>query len=46
MLDKEVIALCTENHTEGIINTLYGKTAELLNIKEGVTFSYLCALKN
>jgi hypothetical protein len=33
---KETTAVCSEQHTKPI-NTLYGKNAELLNVKAGGT---------
>jgi len=38
MLYREIIAVCSEIHTEHI-NTLYGLNAELLNVKAGGTRS-------
>jgi hypothetical protein len=45
MLFKEIIAVYSENHMKPI-NTLCGKNAELLIVKEGGTYSYHYALKN
>jgi hypothetical protein len=43
-LVKEIIAVCSENHTKPI-STLCGQNAELLIVKAGGTYSYHWALK-
>jgi hypothetical protein len=43
-LFKEIIAVYSENHIKPM-NALSGKNVELLNIKEGGTYSYHWALK-
>jgi hypothetical protein len=45
MLFREIIAVCSENHTE-LINTLLGQNAELFVVKAGGTYSYHLALKD
>jgi len=44
MLYKEIIAVCSEIHTERI-NTLCGQDVELLNITTGGTYSNHWALR-
>jgi hypothetical protein len=43
MLYREIIAVCSEIHTEHI-NTLCGLNVELLNVKPGGTYSDYWAL--
>ena len=38
MLHREIIAVCSQIHTEHI-NTLCGQNADLLNVKPGGTYS-------
>jgi hypothetical protein len=41
---KKTIAVYTENHMKHIHRpTLYGKSAEILNIKAGGAYSYHCS---
>jgi len=44
MLYREIIAVCSEIHTE-LINTLCGQNVELLNVKRGGTEGNHKALK-
>ena len=44
MLYREIIAVCSEIHTEHI-NALCGQNLEFLNIKRGSTYSKSWALK-
>jgi hypothetical protein len=44
MLYREIIAVCSENHTKHI-NTLCGQNAEFVNVKPGGTDSNHWALK-
>jgi hypothetical protein len=39
MLFREIIALCSEEHTK-FINTFCGKNTELLNVKAGGTYHW------
>ena len=43
MLYREIIAVCSEIHTEHI-NTLCEQNVELLNVKLGGTYSDRCAV--
>jgi len=38
MLRREIIAVCSEIHTEHI-NTVYGQIVEFVNVKPGGTYS-------
>jgi hypothetical protein len=44
MLYSEIIAVCSEIHTKHI-NTLWGQNVELLNVKDGGTYSNHWALE-
>jgi len=44
MLYREIIAVCSQIHTEHI-NALCGKNVELLNVKPGGTYSDHCSTK-
>ena len=44
MMYREIIAVCSEIHTEHI-NALCGKKVELLNVKPGGTYSNHWAVK-
>jgi hypothetical protein len=44
MLDREIIAVCSEIHTKHI-NTLCGQNVEFVNVKHGRTYSNHWALK-
>jgi len=43
MLYREIIAVCSQIHTEPI-NTLCGQNVEMLNVKPGGTYSHHLAL--
>jgi len=44
MLDREIIAVCSQIHTKHV-NSLCGQNVELLNVKPGGTYSDHRALK-
>jgi hypothetical protein len=44
MLFKEIIAVCSKNHTKPI-NTLCGQDVELISVKSGGTYRFHWALK-
>jgi hypothetical protein len=44
MLYREIIAVCSEIHTEHV-NTMGGQEVEFVKVKPSGTYSDLCALK-